>query len=195
MENNLLFGTLPSAYEYNGMVYEMQTDFREWIKFDLLLTDEDIPMKDKFHRLVKIIFPIVPDDIALWDFIMWFYHCGKEHKPASSGKGGGGKKTPAVYSFRYDDGYIYAAFTEVYGINLSSISYLHWWEFKALFDSLHDCKFTDIIGYRAETITSKTPDYMKKHLTKMKKIYALPRSLSEQQKLDELKRMKEKMVY
>lgn len=36
MENNLLFGTLPSAYEYNGRRYEMQTDFREWIKFDLL---------------------------------------------------------------------------------------------------------------------------------------------------------------
>lgn len=194
MKNNLLFGNLPSAYEYNGKIYEMQTDFREWIKFDLLITDEDIPMKDKFSRLTEIIFPAVPDDSTLWDFIMWFYRCGKEH-PSSSGKGSGGIKQSAIYSFRYDDEYIYSAFLEVYGINLVSIPYLHWWEFKALFDSLHDCKFTDIMGYRAETVTSKTPDNIKKFLTKMKKVYALPRPLSEQQKLDELKRIKEKMGY
>lgn len=199
MENNLLFGTLPSAYEYNGRIYEMQTDFRDWIKFDMLFTDEDIPMKDKFSRLIEIIFPIVPDDITLWDFIMWFYHCGKKRPTAFAGNGAGkgtdGKKRSAVYSFRYDDEYIYSAFLEVYGVNLASIPYLHWWEFKAMFNSLHDCKFTDIMGYRAETITSKTPAYMKDFLTKMKKIYALPRSLSEQQKIDELKRMKEKMGY
>ena len=195
MKNNLLFGNLPTAYEYNGKSYEMQTDFREWIKFDMLLTDEDIPMKDKLRRLIKIIFPEVPDDAALWDFIMWFYRCGKERSNTSSGKGTGGKKQSAVYSFKHDDGYIYAAFMEVYEINLVNIPYLHWWEFKALFNSLHDCKFTDIMGYRAEEVTSKTPDNIKKFFTKMKKIYALPRPLSEQQKLDELKRIKEKMGY
>ena len=195
MENNLLFGTLPSAYEYNGKIYEMQTDFREWIKFDILLTDEDIPMKDKFSRLIELIFPVIPDDSTLWDFIMWFYKCGKERWSAPAGKGSGAKKQSAVYSFRYDDEYIYSAFLKVYHIDLENVTYLHWWKFKAMFNSLDDCKFTDIMGYRAEDITSKTPAHMKEFLTKMKKIYALPRSLSEQQKLDELKRIKEKMGY
>lgn len=194
IRSNLLSGNLPSAYEYNGRVYEMQTDFREWIKFDLLITDEDILMKDKIRRLIEMIFPVVPDDISLWDFIMWFYHCGKI-RSGSEGNGGEGIRQSQVYSFRHDAGYIHAAFLEIYGIDLTDIPYLHWWKFKALFDSLHDCKFTDIMGYRAEKITSKTPDYMKKFLTKMKKIYALPRSLSEQQKINELKKMKEEMGY
>ena len=31
---------LPTAFEYDGTVYEMHTDFREWIKFEMLMTDE-----------------------------------------------------------------------------------------------------------------------------------------------------------
>ena len=27
---------LPMGYEYGGRVYEMHTDFREWIRFELL---------------------------------------------------------------------------------------------------------------------------------------------------------------
>ncbi|MCH5192921.1 MAG: hypothetical protein J1F11_03095 [Oscillospiraceae bacterium] len=110
--------------------------------------------------------------------------CGKKRSPASAGKGEGGKKQSAIYSFRYDADYIYSAFLEIYGINLVSIPYLHWWEFRALFNSLHDCTFTDIMGYRAESITSKTPAYRKDYLKKMKKAYALPKSLSEQQRIN-----------
>ena len=64
-----------------------------------------------------------------------------------------------------------------------------------MFRSLHDCKITDIMGYRVEKVTSKTPDYRKDFINEMKKIYALPRSLSEEQKLNELRRIKEKAGY
>lgn len=194
-------GCLPAAYEYGDRVYEMHTDFREWMKFELLLTDRDISDDEKTLRLKEIIFPEVPDDDGLLDFIIWFYNCGK--KPYVSGKsdglreksGRGSKNRSPVYSFEHDFDFIYAAFMELYGIDLVSVSYLHWWKFKAMFTSLHDCRFSDIVGYRSEKITSKTPEYRKNFLNDMKKIYALPRSLSEQQKLDELKRMKEKMGY
>ena len=197
MNMRALAGTLPSAYEYGGRVYEMQTDFREWIKFELLFADQDIIMEDKLRRLEEIIFPVIPYDPGLWDFIKWFYYCGKV--PAESEKAADkkspGKKQSAVYSFEYDFEYIYAAFMELYGIDLVDIPYLHWWKFRALFRSLHDCMFSEIVGYRSEKITSKTPEYRKEFLKKMKKKYALPRSLSEQQNIDELKRIKEKMGY
>ena len=127
------------------------------------------------------------------------FYCGftPAEKPAraDSKKTSGTKKQADAYSFEYDDGYIYAAFMERYGIDIVDIEYLHWWKFKAMFRSLHDCKITDIMGYRVEKVTSKTPDYRKDFLNEMKKIYALPRSLSEQQKLNELRRIKEKAGY
>lgn len=191
---NLFNDALPTAYEYGGRVYEFQTDFREWIKFELLLTDSDIPIADKARRLKKIIFPDVPPDEKLWEFLLWFYKCGRE-SPKVKTSSGRAKKQTAVYSFEHDDGYIFAAFLEVYGIDLVDVPYLHWWKFKAMFRALHDCKITDIMGYRSEEINSKTPEYRRKFAEDMKKLYALPRSLSEQQKIDELKRLKKQAGY
>ena len=190
---NLFNDPLPIAYEYGGRVYEMQTDFREWIKFELLLTDIDIPIADKVSRLTEIIFPTVPPDEQLWEFILWFYKCGRE-SPKVKTKSVRAKKQTAVYSFEHDDGYIFAAFMEVYGIDLVDVPYLHWWKFKAMFRSLHDCKITDIMGYRSED-TDKAPEYRKKFVEDMKRLYALPRSLSEQQKINELKRLKKQAGY
>lgn len=191
----LLYEELPAVYEYGGKQYEIRTDFRDWIRFELLFTDRDVPMRDKKKALLQIIFPIVPPDPNLWEFILWFYQCGKEpHASKSDSKSVKAKKQAAVYSFEHDDGYIYAAFMDVYGIDLTEPEYLHWWKFKSLFRGLHDCKFTDIMGYRVEEITNKTPDYRKTFLQDMKKLYALPRSLSEQQKIDELKKIKEQMT-
>lgn len=190
---NLLYEKLPAVYEYGGKQYDIRTDFRDWIRFELLFTDRDVPMRDKKNALLRIIFPVAPPDPDLWEFILWFYQCGKESRGVKSdSKSVKAKKQAAVYSFEYDDGYVYAAFLEVYGLDLTAVEYLHWWKFKSLFRGLHDCKFTDIMSYRAEEITKKTPDYRKTFLQDMKKLYALPRSLSEQQKIDELKRIKEK---
>ena len=193
---NLLYEELPAVYEYGGKRYEIRTDFRDWIRFELLFTDRDVPMRDKKAALLRIIFPIVPPDPNLWEFILWFYKCGKEAREVKSAKtkGAKAKATAAVYSFEHDDGYVYSAFLEVYGLDLTAVEYLHWWKFKALFRGLHDCKFTDIMCYRAEDL-DEAPDYRKRFLRDMKKLYALPRSLSEQQKIEELKRLKERVGY
>ena len=187
---SLLIDALPSSYEYGGRVYELKTDFRDWIRFELLLTDEDIPVPDKAPKLLEMIFPVIPPDEKLWDFILWFYRCGKKQQEAS-GKKSGAEKQSAPYSFEYDDCYIYSSFKEIYGMDLTEIRYLHWWKFRGMFMSLHDCKITEIMGYRTEKITSKTPADRKAFLTKVKKIYALPRSQTEQHRLDELKKLKE----
>lgn len=185
---------LPMQYEYDGVTYEMHTDFREWIRFELLMADPDILPREKPLLLARLIFPIVPPDPKLSEFIIWFYSCGrkppkvKSRKPAVSQSQ---KKNAAVYSFEYDDGYIYAAFLEQYGIDLTAVEYLHWWKFRALFKGLHDVKICSIMSYRSEEITSKTPESRKKQIAELKRIYALPKSLSEQQKIDEARRLME----
>lgn len=182
---------LPTSYEYNGVEYEMHTDFREWIRFELLMTDPDIIPRDKPLLLARLIFPVVPPDPNLSEFIIWFYSCGRKPPKVKSRKAVSPKKSAAVYSFEYDDGYIYAAFFEQYGIDLTTVEYLHWWKFRALFKGLHDVKICSIMSYRSEEITSKTPESRKKQITELKQIYALPKSLSEQQKIEEARRLME----
>ncbi len=181
---------LPMQYEYEGVTYEMQTDFREWIRFELLMTDPDILPDAKPLYLAHLIFPVIPPDPALSDFLIWFYSCGRKPNKVKA-KSIAKKKTAAVYSFEYDDGYIYAAFLEQYGIDLTTVPYMHWWKFKALFKSLHDCKICTIMSYRSEEIDSKMPERRKTQINELKQIYALPKSLSEQQKIDEAKRIME----
>ena len=44
---SLFDAELPMQYEYEGVTYEMHTDFREWIRFELLMTDPDILLLDE----------------------------------------------------------------------------------------------------------------------------------------------------
>lgn len=85
---------LPTAYEYNGVEYEMHTDFREWIRFELLMTDPDIIPRDKPMLLARLIFPIVPPDQKLSEFIIWFYSCGRKPPKIKSRKAVSQKKVP-----------------------------------------------------------------------------------------------------
>lgn len=180
---------LPIRYEFEGKTYEMHTDFREWMRFEMLMLDEDILPDERASLLFKLIFPVVPPDPELGSFLIWFYSCGRKPNKVKSRKASKHKNNAAIYSFEFDDGYIYAAFKEVYGIDLMEIEYMHWWQFKALFKGLHGCKFCDIMSCRSEEITDKTPQWKKAHLQECKQLYAIPKSLSEQQKIAEAKRL------
>ena len=98
-----------------------------------------------------------------------------------------------VYSFEYDEPLIFAAFYQQYGIDLT-VTRMHWWKFKALFDALtEDTKFVKVMGYRSMDLKdSKMPADRLKHYKNLQEIYKLPRSLSEQQKLDKMKKMLER---
>ena len=109
--------------------------------------------------------------------IVWFYRCGRENYHKSSGKGT--VETSQIYSYDYDDEYIYGAFLEQYGIDLS-IDKVHWWKFKALLKSLKDdTEFVKIKGYRAY-------DGKDENLKALKEYWTLPLLKTEQERLDKL---------
>ena len=73
---------------------------------------------------------------------------------------------------------------EQYGIDLTTIKYMHWWKFKALFLSLNDqVLFTKIMGYRSVRIEKMSKE-QKRFYMDMKRMYALPKSKSVQEKVD-----------
>lgn len=182
MKKNILLDKLPQ-YTQNGL--KIRTDFRESIKFELLMQDKNINEKDKIALAIKLYYydmsKIKDIKIAIND-ILWFYRCGEELKKETS-QDENEERIKQIYSYEFDDKHIYSAFLEQYNIDLNSINYLHWWKFKALFNGLSEkTKIVEIMGYRAMNLSKIKDKEMKKHYKKMQQIYALPDMRSEEEK-------------
>jgi len=181
---NLILDRLPGSLTIGGVEYLIDTDFRTSILFELMMLDDEMSDEDKAQETIALYFPGKKPDFTeeTIDKILWFYRGGKEEKK-HRGSGGGDPLNP-VYSFEHDDFYIYSAFLEQYGIDLTTIKYMHWWKFKALFLSLNDqVLFTKIMGYRSVKIEKMSKE-QKRFYMDMKRMYALPKSKSVQEKVD-----------
>lgn len=203
---NLLIDIPPDTVMIGGREYEINSDFRASVLFELLMFDDDIEPRMKAAQAIDLYFGKYPGQEKVSDVlaaIVWFYRCGrtdKEQKTAKARKKDGedaqedeqeieddSESHERAYSFDYDDEYIYAAFLSQYGIDLSSVKYLHWWKFRAMFKGLSsDCQFVKIMGYRTTKITKDMSKSEKEYIRKMKRIHALPVSEKEKQEQDAL---------
>ncbi len=135
---NILYEQFPEEIKVNGEYYPIVTDFREWIRFTELVEDDSVPWRMKCGLLLQWYLDKVPEDIeaaiyALGDFLM----CKRMYQDdPEDEEEGQQKRGKPVFSFSEDAGCIYAAFREAYGIDLQQIDYMHWWEFRSLFDWL-----------------------------------------------------------
>ncbi len=181
------FSEFPTAFESGGKRYPIHTDFREWIRFESMLTNSDVPENLKTVIGLRMIFADnVPDDIlSAAEFIFWFYRGGQELKITHSEDTA--LESRRVYDLEYDSEYIFAAFLGQYGINLARTN-MHWWEFRALFKGLRECRMTDIMGYRGAEISDDLPESRKEFLLDMQELYELPVSLTEQRKIEAARR-------
>lgn len=184
MYYNLILNKLP---QYTPSKFKIRTDFRETIKFELLMQDKTINDNDKIKMALNLYYynPYEIEDIKkAIDDILWFYKGGKKDKKINvDNENNDYNKQKQIYSYEFDAEYIYSAFMEQYKIDLNSIKYLHWWKFKALFLSLNEeVLFSKIMKYRAMNINTIKDKDMKKFYKKMKKIYALPDMRTEEEK-------------
>lgn len=176
---NILLDRLP-IYTPSGS--KIRTDFRECIKFELLMQDNKIKEVDKLSIAINLFFYKIPDNIenAIKD-IIWFYRCGKEVKKASRNNEISNKNQ--VYSYEFDDEYIYSAFMQQYNIDLNNIKYLHWWKFKALMENLSDnTQFVKIMGYRVINLSKIKDKEEQERYKRLKELYRLPDMRTQEQK-------------
>ena len=162
------------------------------MRFERLIQDGDVPENLKIFIAVRLIFgDNVPENInAAKDFVLWFYRGGNP-LPEAEEKDSESEpylESRRVYDLEYDSEYIFAAFMELYHIDLTETPYMHWWKFRALFKGLHDCKMTEIMGYRGAEITEDMPDSRKCFLLDMQEIYELPVSLAERRRIEAAQR-------
>ncbi len=166
---------LPEQAEVNGAWYEIRTDFRTSILFELMVQDNSLDERTKLRKALELYYPVIPDDVGgAVDAALWFYRCGKEETKVQKRIAARRGKNQ-IYSFEHDAGLIYAAFLLSYGIDLQDIEYMHWWRFRFLFNSLQkDCEFVRAMEYRSIDISDKMLKEQKDFYKRMKRLYALP---------------------
>lgn len=164
---NILIDGLPQ--KVNGK--RINSDFRAMVLFELMMQDPNVLKECKIPLAIDLLYAEPVDTVERGvDGLLWFYSCGE---PQELGKSSGSSRPERAYDFEQDAAYIYAAFLAVYGIDLNAVEYLHWWKFRAMFNSLpDDCKMAQIMGYRL-TDTSKMKGEEKKYYERMKRLYKI----------------------
>lgn len=167
---NLLIDGAPKEIYVDSLKYKINYDFRYGLLFEELMNDRTISDSEKFTLAIKLYLDnqYVENYEEAITQIFNFYLCGEKPRKTKTKK----RENP-VFSYEEDAGLIFAAFKEVYNIDLVEDK-IHWWKFRALFDALPDtCQFRKVVGYRAIEINQNMTDSQKKFYKEMKKIYAL----------------------
>lgn len=182
---NILIDILPEEYE--GL--KVNTNFRSFILFELLMQDNNLSEEEKVMLTLKIFYKEEIKDIKkAMQAVLWFYSQGKseEIKKENIVKKEEKKKPKRIYSFEHDANLIFSAFKHDYGIDLNEIEYLHWWKFKTLFECLNEentiCKY---MQYRAIDLSQIKDKDEKKRYKKLKQQCALPDNRTEEEKEQE----------
>jgi len=162
---NVIIDKLP--LEFKGQ--KLKAGFKQVLKFFALQIDEDLSKNEKAIIALYCFFktPVFTQETI--DFISWFINGGEIPEKIEK------DNSPACFDWNKDINYIYAAFMQVYKIDLTTVN-LHWWKFLALYKGLPvGTKISDIIQIRATPIpilTKGNKEYVS-NLTKLKKYYAL----------------------
>lgn len=128
---------------------KINSNFRNVISVIRAFNDNDLSEFIKIEILIDNFYIDMPKDkeTAINDFL-WFFRCGKEFKPSKK------ELKDIPYDFEIDEGLIFAAIMAQYGINIREIDYLHWWDFKAYFDSLtSEHLIVQVIGHRTKDLS------------------------------------------
>lgn len=185
---NLLLDIAPKSVFIGEEECDINSDFRTSILFELLMQDGELSDEEKIITALELYYQSRPSNIEkAIDNILWFYRCGKD--VLSSNSKNRGRSISQVYSFEFDDDYIYSAFLDQYGIDLQDIDYLHWWKFKAMFKSLkEDNEIVKIMGYRSMDITKIKDKEQRSYYKMMKDANTIPNDINknEQEKINEI---------
>ena len=153
---NILIDKLPT--EYKG--YKLNTDFRVGIQISSIFSDGMESEEDQLDDVIDLLWGsgvpttvtdtgIVIDYPLIFETVNWFLACGNPEQKQQKVKDDKELSKDIPYDFDIDANYIYAAFYQMYGIDLT-VTEMHWFKFIALFSSLHDTVFSRIQEIRTQ---------------------------------------------
>lgn len=135
---DLTFSELPHILCIDDVEYEINTDFRLWIKVDAYVREnESVPF--------WIFTEDAPPPVSNWQEPVMEFLTSPNVIPRSTGT----RTSDRLFDFVLDGDYIVASFQQAYGIDLTSCE-MHWHRFLALFSGLpENTKMSKIMSYRA----------------------------------------------
>ena len=178
---NILVDEQPESVTIATTEYQLDTDFRTCIKIIMAFEDPELTPQEKQLVLLNSLYSVVPENIeAALERANWFLNAGKEKFNTDETS-----EAHRVYSFSKDANFIYAAFRQTHGIDLSTAK-LHWWTFLALFMDLgQDTTFCQLTALRKRIKTGKATKEERAAAREMGEVFELPevdnRSLDEKE--------------
>lgn len=187
---NILTDDLPKSVMIDGREYAIRWWFRAIIKIEAVLQDPEIDMKERRALALNLFYPEIPSNIIEAERQMFaFYTSDKPRNRKQQAEMKRHEGRPPVYSYDFDDDYIYAAFRQQYGINLNIVEGLHWFEFRAMLVALDDCVFTTIKGYRGTELSKIKDEQMRRHYAELKELWELPGLQCDQAAVNEMEEL------
>lgn len=172
---NILTDGLPRSVTVDGVDCPINWEFQCIVDIEILLQDASLSAEEReVYALLKFYRDVLPDNLTAARKAMHEFRL--DDKPMTPAQLTAAKKSKIKnppYSFEHDSDYIFAAFMQQYRVNLNSVKELHWFEFRAMLNSLDDCTFTRIKSYRS-TDLSKLKGPEKRRMTELKTYWALP---------------------
>ena len=172
---NLLCEPLPDAVTAAGQEYPVCTDFRDWIRFAGLLGSKELTNTEKLQTAwLWFLEPPSVFSEELLRALIGFYR-GAAPQPEKSDPEEPTIPRPPTFDWTVDAGYVIGDFRRFYGMDLLRIEYLHWWEFRALFEALPDdsCVMKRI-AYRGADLSQIKNESERRRVARIQRMLALP---------------------
>lgn len=176
---NVLFQPFPESVRVKGEDYRIVTDFREWIKLHEFLRKTERFTISTLRMILEWYIDPPPKDAkaavrALQDFMaaedLYESDTSEEETQGKARK----NRTKDVFSFEQDAACIYSAFWAVYRIDITAVSYLHWWQFLTLFEGLpSDTEIKERIYYRGVDLNEIEDKAERKRIKKIRQKIAI----------------------
>lgn len=174
---NLFYEDYPTTIFVAGEEIPIVTDFREYVKLIDTLNDDSLSSAEKYFLLSQY-FLYKPSDFvqameALTSFVLMETEGQEDFEKTEKYC----MNKREVYSFQYDYPFIFSAFLSEYGINIREIPYMHWWEFRNLFDGLpENMEIKQRMYYRSIDLNTIKNKEERKRIQKIQNAIRLPQN-------------------
>ena len=180
MDMNLFYEEYPTFIKVHNEEIPIVTDFRSYVQLMDMLNDANLNSGEKFEMLKQYFKEEISDFGEAIDALVEFVtmeelpKCG--HNAQGTEESDSNKKE--LYSFSVDYPFIFSAFLHEYGINIRTVPYMHWWEFRMLFDGLsEDTEIMKRIMYRSINLNEIRDKDERKRIEKIQALIRLPDDL------------------
>lgn len=176
---NLLYEPFPESVTVDGRKCPIVTDFRKWIRFFTTLKDLELSEEEKIRFMLFYVKGFQQVNKNLIDALFSFYRADdlqlKKPIPEKDEMEDSAIKRPPLFDWDIDAKFVLGDFRRYYQIDLIRIKYLHWWEFRCLFDALpDDSNCQKRIAYRAVDLSKIKDKSERKRIAKIQREIAIP---------------------